>query len=147
MDARITSSPSIVRHLSDRGYSPHQYIYGIHLLRRYGYLVSEGRGAYTVNPKLYYVDPAWSIRVNPPERPREPHLDLLLIVLSGDRTPMDAFLRLYAGAWDPKALYMRARRELLRYGYIEDRYGNRYYYPGSRMRSLYNTLLLNNCMI
>ncbi|MGC8614166.1 MAG: hypothetical protein ACP5L2_08060, partial [Conexivisphaera sp.] len=96
MDARITTAPVIVRHLSDMGYSPYQYPHSIHSLRRHGYLVPEGRDAYTVNPKLYYVDPAWSIRVNPPERPREPRLDLLLIVLSGDRTPMAAFLRLYA---------------------------------------------------
>ncbi|MGC9178399.1 MAG: hypothetical protein ACP5G6_08355 [Conexivisphaera sp.] len=122
------------------GYNVYHYERAHALLARHGYLISAGRGLYIVNPELYYMDPAGRIRVNPPERPREPRLDLLLIVLSGDRTPREAFTHLHAGAQDPRALYMRARRELLKYGYIEDRYGNRFYYPGSRMRFLFDIL-------
>jgi hypothetical protein len=86
--------------------------------------------------------------VNPPERPREPRLDLLLIVLSGDATPGEAFMRLYASAQDPRALYRGARRELLRYGYIEERYGNWFYYPGPRTSGIFiRGIILNSYTI
>jgi hypothetical protein len=130
------------------GYNVYQCERARTLLARLGYLVVVGRhGAYIVNSELYYLDPAGRIRVNPPERPREPRLDLLLIVLSGDRTPQAAFLRLWEGARNPVALYRRARGELLRYGYIEERYGNWFYYPGPRTRTILTGVISNNYII
>ncbi|MGC8848731.1 MAG: hypothetical protein ACP5QE_07805 [Conexivisphaera sp.] len=133
-------TPEVLDYMIERGYGVDHFKRTRALLVRHGYLIRGARGIYTVNPELYYLDPAGRIRVNPPEMAREPRLDLLLIVLSGDATPGEAFMRLYASARDPRALYMRARRELLRYGYIEDKYGNRFYYPGPRMRFLFNIL-------
>ncbi|MGC8696638.1 MAG: hypothetical protein ACP5UD_09585, partial [Conexivisphaera sp.] len=99
-------TPEVLDYMIRRGYWVDHFKRARALLARYGYLIRGARGIYTVNPELYYMDPAGRIRVNPPERPREPRLDLLLIVLSGDRTPGEAFTRLYAGARDPGALYM-----------------------------------------
>ena len=101
-------------------------------LKRYGYLEGLGRNRYMVASDLVDVAPDYSLRVAAPGRPREPRLDLLLIVLSGDRRPRTTFTRLWARARNPGALYRRARGVLLEYGYIEDRYSDRHYYPGPR---------------
>ncbi|BBE42473.1 hypothetical protein NAS2_1084 [Conexivisphaera calida] len=101
-------------------------------MKERGYFTLMKRNIYEVEHELFYVDPTWNLHVDPPTRPREPRLDLLLIVLSGDHTPRAAFVRLWGGAvGDPGAVYQRARRELPRYGYIEDD-GHWRYYPGPR---------------
>ncbi|BBE42041.1 hypothetical protein NAS2_0652 [Conexivisphaera calida] len=127
---------AFVRH----GYSVAQFKRARTALVRNGYMIRSGQGVYAVNPDLRRLDPAGRIRIEPPGRPGEPHIDFLLIVLSGDATPRDAFVHLWAAARDPGAIYRRTRREMLSCGYIEDRYGNWYYYPGPRTRAILDGL-------
>ena len=124
----VTGSVDIHTFMRNNGYSTWQFERVLYNLKRLGYIIPwSTHGVYMVNPELFSIE---ENKVYSPRRPREPHLDLLLLVLSGDRTPHDGFVKLWAGARDPGALYRRTRHELLRYGYIEDRYANRLYYPG-----------------
>jgi len=99
----------------------------VQALVRAGYIVRDGR-TYLVSESRIVPVPGKGVVVIPPSRPGIPDLDLLTLVMAGERVPMRSFLLLWNVERNAQGLYKRSRDKLLDHGYVEHR--NHRYYPG-----------------
>jgi len=99
----------------------------VQALVRAGYIMRDGR-TYVVSESRVAPVSGKGVVVIPPSRPDIPDLDLLTLVMAGERKPMSRFLLLWRGAPNPRGLYRRSLDKLLEHEYLE-KHGHRYY-PG-----------------
>jgi len=110
-----------------RGHSLWSIRRSVQALVRAGYIVRDGR-TYVVSESRVAPVSGRGVVVIPPSRPGIPDLDLLTLVMAGEREPIRSFLLLWNVERNAQGLYKRSRDRLLKCEYIE--YHNFHYYPG-----------------
>jgi hypothetical protein len=123
-------------------YPPRTLKWAVKRLAAAGYIIKnvskyEGgnRYEYSISPAVFFPPN----RFFPPTRPGIAEVDLLLLVLSGERRPKRAFSLLWGDG--SERIYRTAVRRLVRLGYLEhDRNG--WYRPGKRAVALGRNLQL-----
>jgi hypothetical protein len=123
-------------------YPPRTLKWAVKRLAAAGYIIKnvskyEGgnRYEYSISPAVFF-PPS---RFLPPTRPGIAEVDLLLMVLSGERRPKRAFSLLWGDG--SERIYRTVVRRLVRLGYLERDRG-RWYHPGKRAVALRRNLQL-----
>jgi hypothetical protein len=123
-------------------YHPRTLRWAVKRLAAAGYIMKnvsryEGRSRreYSISPAVFSPPD----RFFPPTKPGIAEVDLLLLVLSGERRPKRAFSLLWGDG--SERIYRTAVRRLIRLGYLERDRG-RWYHPGKRTVALRRNLQL-----
>jgi hypothetical protein len=121
----------------DIKYPPRTLRWALKRLEAMGYIIKD------VGKYEYFISPGVLLPPNkflPPAKPGIAEVDLLLLVLSGERRPKRVFSLLWGDESDKKSYYSVARR-LVQFGYLERDRGWRYH-PGKRTMVLKHNLEL-----